>query len=98
MRRLGWLWAVPFLFACPGKKEAPDAGAPAGPQQLAEKEPNDRLEQALAISADTQVSASLSADPAKPDEDWYLLQTRRAEERRPARLRRARRGRGDRGL
>jgi len=45
----------------------------AGPQQLAETEPNDRPDQALPVSASAIVTASLSADPSHPDEDWYVV-------------------------
>ncbi|MGZ3460144.1 MAG: ABC transporter substrate-binding protein, partial [Archangium sp.] len=78
MRRLGWVWLCALLAGCPSctKKEAgpPDAGPVAtGPEQLSEKEPNDRLEQALSLGRDATVSASLGADPSRPDEDWYRL-------------------------
>lgn len=70
--------ALAFVFAwasCLGSKEAPDAGVPdAGPRTVAEKEPNDRPDIAQPISESTIVSASLAANPSKPDEDWYLLQ------------------------
>jgi hypothetical protein len=73
MRRLAALATAVVLAACPDRS-APDAGAPdAGPIELAEKEPNDRPEQALTLSRASMVSASLSADPSKADEDWYLL-------------------------
>lgn len=74
MRRFGWvaLWAA--LAACPGGKQKQDAGVvDAGPAQLSEREPNDRPDQALALSGSTQVTAALSADPTQVDEDWYLL-------------------------
>jgi|SRR5215471_5897639 len=51
-----------------------DAGqVAAGPVQLTEREPNDRPEQAQVLTDSSVVAASLSADPSKPDEDWYLL-------------------------
>jgi hypothetical protein len=56
-----------------GDAQAVDAG-PAGPTLAQEKEPNDTPEQALAITRDTDVTAALGADPARPDEDWYLLE------------------------
>jgi hypothetical protein len=68
-----------LLIGCPSgcsKKdtEAPDAGpVVVGPEQLDEKEPDDRPEQALSLGRDATVSASLGADPSKPDEDWYRL-------------------------
>ncbi|HEX4621800.1 MAG TPA: ABC transporter substrate-binding protein, partial [Myxococcaceae bacterium] len=75
MRRLGWLVAVAALAGCPSeKKEAVDAGPP-GPKQLTEKEPNDRPEQAQPITESSIVSANLTADPSKPDEDWYSLES-----------------------
>jgi hypothetical protein len=75
MRRFGWVVAVAALAACPSeKKEVVDAGPP-GPKQLTEKEPNDRPEQAQSITESSIVSASLTADPSKPDEDWYLLES-----------------------
>ncbi|HYO51642.1 ABC transporter substrate-binding protein [Archangium sp.] len=80
MRRLGWVWPCALLLAgCPngcsnkGTEEA-DAGPVAtGPELFNEKEPNERPEQALTLGRDSTVSASLSADPSKPDEDWYRL-------------------------
>jgi len=55
-------------------KEVPDAGAlAAGPVRLTEKEPNDRPDQAQGLTDSSIVEAGLSADPSKPDEDWYLL-------------------------
>src|SRR6476659_7742477 len=75
MRRLAVAvaWVV-VLLGCPGRN-APDAGTPdAGPRSLTEKEPNDRPEQALALTDSSAVSASLSAHPSKADEDWYLLE------------------------
>jgi len=75
MKHRGWLglfllWAA----ACPSGKVERDAGTViAGPKQLTEVEPNDRPEQAMVISEPSVVAASLTADPSKPDEDWYLL-------------------------
>jgi hypothetical protein len=63
-----------LVTGCPRKQEAPTAPAQdAGPAQRAEVEPNDRPEQSMAIGESTDVTASLSSTPAKPDEDWYLL-------------------------
>jgi hypothetical protein len=75
MRRLGWVCLCALLAGCPKKDtEVPDAGpVVTGPVQLSEKEPNDRPEQALTLGGDSTVSASLGADPSKPDEDWYRL-------------------------
>jgi hypothetical protein len=79
MRRLGGVWLFLLLSGCPkgcSHEEAPvvDAGpVVTGPEALEEKEPDDRPEQALVLARDATVSASLGADPAKPDEDWYRL-------------------------
>ncbi len=75
MRRLGWVCLCALLAGCPKKEsEAPDAGpVVTGPELLNEKEPNERPEQALTLGRDATVSASLGADPSKPDEDWYRL-------------------------
>ncbi len=75
MRRLGWIAVCAVLAGCPkGNDEVPDAGpADAGPDMLSEKEPNERPDQALALTRDAVVSAALSADPSKVDEDWYRL-------------------------
>jgi len=76
MRRLGVIAVCAVLAGCPpkGKDEAPDAGAvEAGPDKVSEKEPNERPDQALALARDAVVSAGLSADPSKVDEDWYRL-------------------------
>ncbi|SEN24091.1 hypothetical protein SAMN05444354_1356 [Stigmatella aurantiaca] len=76
MRRLVWIAVCAALSGCPkGKEEVPDAGPPvdAGPDTLTEKEPNERPDQALALVRDAVVSGALSADPSKPDEDWYRL-------------------------
>ncbi|HEX8539836.1 MAG TPA: ABC transporter substrate-binding protein [Cystobacter sp.] len=79
MRRLGGVWLCLLLAGCPNgcsNKEVsvPDAGpVVTGPDQLEEKEPDDRPEQALTLARDATVSASLGADPSKPDEDWYRL-------------------------
>ncbi|WP_224246327.1 ABC transporter substrate-binding protein [Hyalangium gracile] len=75
MRRLGWIAVCAVLAGCPkGKDEVADAGpVDAGPDVLSEKEPNERPDQALALTRDAVVSAALSADPAKGDEDWYRL-------------------------
>ncbi|HEY3585725.1 MAG TPA: ABC transporter substrate-binding protein, partial [Myxococcaceae bacterium] len=63
-----------LVTGCPRKQEAPTAPAQdAGPAQRAEVEPNDRPDQSMAIGESTDVTASLSSTPAKPDEDWYLL-------------------------
>ncbi|MCI0572510.1 MAG: ABC transporter substrate-binding protein [Myxococcaceae bacterium] len=79
MRRSGFFWLVATVAALAGCKdrgngEAPPDAGPPGPVAAAEQEPNGRPEQALAVAGDTDVSASLSADPTKPDEDWYALE------------------------
>lgn len=64
------------LAACDrcGAGQAADAGAvDAGPPILAEKEPNDGPSNALSLERSSIVEGNLSADPTKPDEDWYLL-------------------------
>lgn len=79
-RRLGWMWICAAVLAgCPdkGKEAAPDAGAApveAKPDALTEQEPNERPEQALTIKRDAIVTAALSADPSRADEDWYRLE------------------------
>ncbi|MBM7117711.1 ABC transporter substrate-binding protein [Archangium primigenium] len=80
MRRLGGVWLCLLLSGCPKgcsdeqEPVTPDAGpVVTGPEQLSEKEPNERPEQALTLANDATVSASLGADPSKPDEDWYRL-------------------------
>lgn len=78
MRHLGWLGPLLMLAAgtgCPSKpSETQDAGVVStGPEKLQEQEPNNKSEQALSLSRDSEVSASLGADPARPDEDWYRL-------------------------
>jgi hypothetical protein len=75
MRRLGWIAVCAVLAGCPkGKDEGADAGpVDAGPDVLSEQEPNDRPDQALALTRDAVVSSAISADPAKVDEDWYRL-------------------------
>jgi hypothetical protein len=51
-----------------------DAGTvDAGPRELAEKEPNDRPEQALPLTDSSLVTAMLGSDPSAVDEDWFLL-------------------------
>ncbi|MBS1150336.1 MAG: hypothetical protein H6Q89_2034, partial [Myxococcaceae bacterium] len=53
-----------------------DAGPiDAGPLGLSEKEPNERPDNALELSGSSLVQANLGADPARPDEDWYLLKS-----------------------
>ena len=80
MRRLGGVWLCLLLAGCPkGCTKDTDSGTPdagpvvTGPEQRSETEPNDRPEQALVLAQDATVSASLGADPSKPDEDWYRL-------------------------
>ena len=73
-RALVVLSALLLVPGCPRKQEAPQAAAQdAGPAQRAEVEPDDRPEQSMALGESTDVTASLSGTPARPDEDWYLL-------------------------
>jgi hypothetical protein len=75
-RRINWVGAalVAASLGCWDRGEKTGAGAvDAGPTQIAEKEPNDRPEQAVAIAGNAIVAASLSADPSRPDEDWYVV-------------------------
>ncbi|AKQ65051.1 LPXTG-motif cell wall anchor domain protein [Myxococcus hansupus] len=65
-----------MMAACKEDKapEVPDAGpVETGPSALTEKEPNDRPDQALDITRNSTVSAELTAQPNKADEDWYRL-------------------------
>ncbi|RYZ40315.1 MAG: ABC transporter substrate-binding protein [Myxococcaceae bacterium] len=59
------------------KKDVPqevDAGVvETGPAALTEKEPNERPDQALAVTRDSVVTGGLAAEPNKLDEDWYRL-------------------------
>jgi hypothetical protein len=65
-----------LLTACPRKATEPPAPAPdAGPAHRTEIEPNDRPDQSMPIGESTVVSGSLQLDPARTDEDWYLLFT-----------------------
>lgn len=67
--------ALPACQMC-GEKTVVDAGVPdAGPPVLTEKEPNDAAAQALVLTGSSVVEANLGADPAKPDSDWYALQS-----------------------
>lgn len=67
--------ALPACQMC-GEKSVVDAGVPdAGPPVLTEKEPNDAAAQALVLTGSSVVEANLGADPAKPDSDWYALQS-----------------------
>src|SRR5262249_5298781 len=73
-RALAALSLLLLVTGCPRKQEAPPAAAmDAGPAQRAEIEPDDRPDQSMALGENTDVAASLSSTPAKPDEDWYLL-------------------------
>lgn len=70
------LIALAMVTGCDDKKDLVDAGAvDAGPPVLAEKEPNDGPDKALTLERTSIVEANLGADPAKPDEDWYLLKS-----------------------
>ncbi len=71
---LAWALVVASCAGCPKGKDEVDAGPfDAGPVEAYEKEPNDRPDQAPTISDSTIFHAQLSADPTKPDEDWYQL-------------------------
>src|SRR5688500_8463094 len=72
MKRLAGSLALLALAACPNKG-GEDAGVDAGPRVVAEKEPNDRFEQAQILSEPSIVNAELGSDPAKPDDDWFAL-------------------------
>ncbi|MBZ4407182.1 ABC transporter substrate-binding protein [Myxococcus sp. XM-1-1-1] len=76
-RRWGWVCVLAAtLVACKDDKpaEVPDAGpVETGPAALTEQEPNERPEQALDITRDSTVTAELTAQPNKADEDWYRL-------------------------
>ncbi len=77
MRRWGWGCVLAaMLVACKEDKtpEAPDAGpVETGPSALAEKEPNERPDQALELTRDSTVTGELTAQPNKADEDWFRL-------------------------
>ena len=74
VRALAVLSVLLLVTGCPRKQEASPAPAPdSGPAQRAEVEPDDRPEQSMAVGESTDVAASLSSTPARPDEDWYLL-------------------------
>jgi hypothetical protein len=65
-----------MLIACKADKapEVQDAGpVETGPTSLTEQEPNERPDQALALTRDSTVTADLAAQPNKADEDWYRL-------------------------
>ncbi len=74
-RLLGSVLALVALCACTEKAAPRISTAPvdAGVAELAEQEPNDGPDQALTLSGDSIVNAALSAEPARPDEDWYAL-------------------------
>ncbi len=58
------------------KETTADAGPlDAGPMLVREKEPNERPDNALELTGSSLVEANLGADPAKPDEDWYMLKS-----------------------
>ncbi|MGV3620746.1 MAG: ABC transporter substrate-binding protein, partial [Archangium sp.] len=67
--------ALPACQMCAGKTVVDAGVADAGPPVLTEKEPNDSAAQALVLSGSGIVEANLGADPAKPDSDWYVLQS-----------------------
>src|SRR5215211_6373272 len=73
MRRVGAALVAAALAGCAdcNGERAEVMPVDAGPPQLAETEPNDSPQQANPLSGSTIVAASLSADPSRPDEDWY---------------------------
>jgi len=77
MRRWGWGCVLAaMMIACKADKapEVQDAGpVETGPTSLTEQEPNERPDQALALTRDSTVTADLAAQPNKADEDWYRL-------------------------
>ncbi len=74
--RLVPLAAAALAAGCDDKTQGLDAGpTDAGPPVLSEKEPNDGPEKALVIDRTSLVEANLSADPARPDEDWYVFKS-----------------------
>ena len=77
MTRVSVLWGVAVLGALAGCHRQPavvDSGAvDAGPVHLAEREPNDRADQAMAVTASAVVDGSLAAKGTQPDEDWYRV-------------------------
>lgn len=77
-RRWGWVCVLGLGLGVPAcKKDVPqevDAGVvETGPAALTEKEPNERPDQALAVTRDSVVTGGLAAEPNKLDEDWYRL-------------------------
>ncbi|GHG82547.1 ABC transporter substrate-binding protein [Comamonas sp. JC664] len=77
MRRWGWVCVLGLMLAACKEDKAPKVPeAPpveTGPSALTEQEPNDRPDQALDITRNSTVSAELTAQPNKADEDWYRL-------------------------
>lgn len=70
----GLLSAALWASGCKNdKKEAQAETVDAGPAQVAEREPNDRPDQATPLAGSSVVTAALSPEPNKPDEDWYVL-------------------------
>lgn len=73
---LGGLLAFIVAGCSCEKTQGVDAGTlDAGPLLMNEKEPNERPDNALELSGSSLVEANLGADPAKPDEDWYVLKS-----------------------
>lgn len=77
MKRVLVLCGVVLLGAlagCHRSAAATDAGAvDAGPAHLSEQEPDNRADQAMAITSSEVVDASLTPQGGQPDEDWYRV-------------------------
>ncbi|RKH01687.1 ABC transporter substrate-binding protein [Corallococcus sp. CA053C] len=77
MRRWGWVCVLGLGLLAACKKDVPpepDAGVvETGPSALTEQEPNERPDQAQALTRASVVTAGLTAEPNKLDEDWYRL-------------------------
>lgn len=72
------LWAV-VGAGCPDRSGVDAGVADAGPAVMAEKEPNNSHAQAMALASSAAVTAAISLDPSRADEDWYLLTAARPQ-------------------